>query len=110
MDMICPKCGRTLSYDLSSDVKDPKGECPGCHAPICLSKFRKEYKLLTHRDLCGRKSLDDDDVKKRAESVLNKYACAGWRIVAVSTHNESDFSIGGNHSEPLFVLERDVPR
>ena len=109
MKMTCPKCGCTLDYKIPNDVKNSIGECPKCHELVCLSGFRKAYKIVTIRDLCGRKNLNDDGVRDHAEMALNNLARAGWRVVGLSTQHVPDFSLGGNHDEPFFVLERDVP-
>ena len=110
MKMICPKCGKVLEYDIPADSKNTVGKCPSCNESVRLWDSRWEYKIVTIRDLCGRKNLNESGVKEHAEAGLNKLAHEGWRVIGLSTQHVSDCSFAGTHNEPFFVLERDMPR
>ena len=105
MNYICEHCGVMMQITNLACGKSFK--CPKCGIKFSVADGAKEYKFLTQKDLCG--SADSFDVKK-AEAILNQFACKGWRVVSATSTAKGDWSWAGSSNPAVLVLERDLPR
>ena len=108
MTAICLKCRSELS--ITGDWGGREVACPKCKRVIRLparsemysGEVRREYKLLSQRDLFQRRGCTADEV-------LNELAKDDWRVVCSSTYSIDEFSLAAHRNELVVILERVTP-